>query len=275
MALFDAFRYEGKRVLVVGGATGMGAATAELVQDAGAEVVVMDYRGGEDPRREGHPRESGRGGLHRRRGGRVRGAGARTVRLRRGGGRHTGDREDQLRGAPPPHRARAGGRPAAAGVRHRVHLLRGRAGLGVEPRRTEGVPRHPRFRLGIGLGHRARLRRLLPLQAGRLRLRGPAGLPVAQAGHPYQRHLPRTDGHPAGPGQQGDVARLRRRLPRGGGHRGVDTTRAGLPARVPVQRGRGGDLGHHPDQRRRLHQLGHHRVLPPAAAAAGFLLGRM
>src|SRR5437762_286945 len=38
----DAFRYDGKRALVVGGATGMGAATAELVQDAGAEVVVMD-----------------------------------------------------------------------------------------------------------------------------------------------------------------------------------------------------------------------------------------
>jgi NAD(P)-dependent dehydrogenase (short-subunit alcohol dehydrogenase family) len=43
MAGFDAFRYDGKRVLVVGGATGMGAATAELVQDAGAEVIVMDY----------------------------------------------------------------------------------------------------------------------------------------------------------------------------------------------------------------------------------------
>ncbi len=43
MGLFDAFRYDGKRVLVVGGATGMGAATAELVKDAGAEVVVMDY----------------------------------------------------------------------------------------------------------------------------------------------------------------------------------------------------------------------------------------
>jgi NAD(P)-dependent dehydrogenase (short-subunit alcohol dehydrogenase family) len=43
MGAFDAFRYDGKRVLVVGGATGMGAATAELVQDAGAEVVVMDY----------------------------------------------------------------------------------------------------------------------------------------------------------------------------------------------------------------------------------------
>lgn len=43
MSLFDAFRYDGKRVLVVGGASGMGAATAELVQDAGAEVVVMDF----------------------------------------------------------------------------------------------------------------------------------------------------------------------------------------------------------------------------------------
>ncbi len=43
MTLFDAFRYDGKRVLVVGGATGMGAAAAKLAQDAGAEVVVMDF----------------------------------------------------------------------------------------------------------------------------------------------------------------------------------------------------------------------------------------
>jgi NAD(P)-dependent dehydrogenase (short-subunit alcohol dehydrogenase family) len=43
MTLFDAFRYDGKRVLVVGGATGMGAAAAELVQAAGADVVVMDF----------------------------------------------------------------------------------------------------------------------------------------------------------------------------------------------------------------------------------------
>jgi NAD(P)-dependent dehydrogenase (short-subunit alcohol dehydrogenase family) len=42
MSTFDAFRYDGKRALVVGGATGMGAAVAELAQDAGAEVVVMD-----------------------------------------------------------------------------------------------------------------------------------------------------------------------------------------------------------------------------------------
>jgi NAD(P)-dependent dehydrogenase (short-subunit alcohol dehydrogenase family) len=40
--LFDAFTYNGKRALVVGGATGMGAAAAEVARDAGAEVVVMD-----------------------------------------------------------------------------------------------------------------------------------------------------------------------------------------------------------------------------------------
>ncbi|NUU25674.1 MAG: SDR family oxidoreductase [Streptomycetaceae bacterium] len=43
MTLFDAFRYDGKRVLVVGGATGMGAAVAELALSAGAEAVVLDY----------------------------------------------------------------------------------------------------------------------------------------------------------------------------------------------------------------------------------------
>jgi NAD(P)-dependent dehydrogenase (short-subunit alcohol dehydrogenase family) len=43
VSLFDAYRYDGKRALVVGGATGMGAAAAQVVQDAGADVVVMDY----------------------------------------------------------------------------------------------------------------------------------------------------------------------------------------------------------------------------------------
>ncbi len=42
MTLFDAFRYDGKRALVVGAATGMGAAVAQLALDAGAEVVAMD-----------------------------------------------------------------------------------------------------------------------------------------------------------------------------------------------------------------------------------------
>ncbi len=42
MTLFDAFRFDGKRVLVVGGASGMGAAAAQLALDAGAEVLVAD-----------------------------------------------------------------------------------------------------------------------------------------------------------------------------------------------------------------------------------------
>src|SRR5262249_15890360 len=43
MSQFDAYRYDGKRAVVVGGASGMGAATAGLVRDAGADVVVMDF----------------------------------------------------------------------------------------------------------------------------------------------------------------------------------------------------------------------------------------
>ena len=42
MSLFESFSYRNKRALVVGGATGMGAAVAEVVRDAGADVVVMD-----------------------------------------------------------------------------------------------------------------------------------------------------------------------------------------------------------------------------------------
>jgi len=39
----EAFRFDGKRALIVGGATGMGAACARVIKDLGAEVVVMDY----------------------------------------------------------------------------------------------------------------------------------------------------------------------------------------------------------------------------------------
>lgn len=39
----SSYRFDGKRALVVGGASGMGAATAALVQDLGGEVVVMDH----------------------------------------------------------------------------------------------------------------------------------------------------------------------------------------------------------------------------------------
>jgi NAD(P)-dependent dehydrogenase (short-subunit alcohol dehydrogenase family) len=39
----EAFRFDGKRALVVGGATGMGAAAAEILLNLGAEVAIMDY----------------------------------------------------------------------------------------------------------------------------------------------------------------------------------------------------------------------------------------
>ena len=43
MTGIEQFRYDGKRVLVVGGATGMGAAAAQTATALGAVVVVMDY----------------------------------------------------------------------------------------------------------------------------------------------------------------------------------------------------------------------------------------
>lgn len=42
MGLFDAYGYKGKRTLVVGGASGMGAAVVDVLLDAGAEVAMMD-----------------------------------------------------------------------------------------------------------------------------------------------------------------------------------------------------------------------------------------
>jgi NAD(P)-dependent dehydrogenase (short-subunit alcohol dehydrogenase family) len=43
MSGIEVFSYQGKRVLVVGGASGIGAATAKTAAALGAEVVVMDY----------------------------------------------------------------------------------------------------------------------------------------------------------------------------------------------------------------------------------------
>lgn len=42
MSLFDAFRYDGRSALVVGGATGMGAAVTDVLVDAGADVTMLD-----------------------------------------------------------------------------------------------------------------------------------------------------------------------------------------------------------------------------------------
>ena len=77
MSMFDAFRYDGKRVLVVGGATGMGAAAARAGAGRRRRGGGHGLRRGEAPGRQGHPRQPGRQGLHRPGGRRVRRAGAR------------------------------------------------------------------------------------------------------------------------------------------------------------------------------------------------------
>jgi NAD(P)-dependent dehydrogenase (short-subunit alcohol dehydrogenase family) len=43
MSIVDRLRYDGKRAVVVGGATGMGAAAAKAAAELGAEVIVLDY----------------------------------------------------------------------------------------------------------------------------------------------------------------------------------------------------------------------------------------
>jgi NAD(P)-dependent dehydrogenase (short-subunit alcohol dehydrogenase family) len=49
MGLFDAFGYQGKNALVVGGTTGMGAAAVDVLLDAGAKVTMMDWAESEKP----------------------------------------------------------------------------------------------------------------------------------------------------------------------------------------------------------------------------------
>jgi NAD(P)-dependent dehydrogenase (short-subunit alcohol dehydrogenase family) len=55
LGLFDAFGYQGKRALVVGGTTGMGAATVDVLLDAGAEVTMMDRAEASKPGVTYHP----------------------------------------------------------------------------------------------------------------------------------------------------------------------------------------------------------------------------
>jgi NAD(P)-dependent dehydrogenase (short-subunit alcohol dehydrogenase family) len=49
MGLFDAYGYQGKRALVVGGSSGMGAATVDVLLDAGADVTMMDWAEADKP----------------------------------------------------------------------------------------------------------------------------------------------------------------------------------------------------------------------------------
>ena len=208
MSLFDAFRFDGKRVLVVGGATGMGAAAAELALDAGADVVVMDYAPVKLTRRQGHPPEPRGEGVDRRRRRRVRRAGARPARVRRRRRRTPGIERINFIG----HRHLIDRMLAEGmlgrGARDRLHLVGGRSRLGEEPRAcSRSCSRRPTSTSAVAWVQEQEHGQLLLDEAGGLRLRGQPGVPDAEARHPHQRDLPRADRHAAGAGEQGRVAR--------------------------------------------------------------------
>ncbi len=99
--MFDLFRYDGKRVVVVGAATGMGNAAARLLVDAGAEVVAMDFAPMDIAGMRHDHRQPRRQGIDRGRRRRVRRPRRRVVLLRGRRRRHTRHREDQLPRSPP------------------------------------------------------------------------------------------------------------------------------------------------------------------------------
>ncbi len=190
MSLFDLFRYDGKRVVVVGAATGMGNAAARLLVDAGAEVVAMDFA----------PMDID--GI----------AGAITVNLADKASidaavDECGGRVDALfscagvaDGTPGIEKINFLGHrhminqmldagDARSRQRHRVHLLGRRCRLGA--RRQHGVarrvPGHRRHGRGVAVGDRQRQGRLLPEQARGLLVRGPQASLAAEEGRADQR----------------------------------------------------------------------------------------
>ena len=221
MSLFDAFRYDGKRALVVGGATGMGAAVAELVQDAGAEVVVMDYADVTLPGVKAIHLNLGR--RRRRSTPRSTSAAGRSHALFSCAGvadGTPGHREDQLHRPPPPDRPAARQGHARRGARDRLHLVGRRPRLGGEPRRAERVPRHPRLRRRREVGRDHGKADYMWSKQAICAYVAREALAFLKQGIRINAICPGPDRHAAGAGQQGHVARLRRRLPRRGGHRG-------------------------------------------------------
>ena len=200
MTLFDAFRYDGKRALVVGGATGMGAAAAELLQSAGADVVVMDFAEDLATGGQRHPRQPRRARLDRR-----------------GTSTSVGGPVDALLSCA----GVADGTPGIEkinfiGHRHLIDRLLAKdllprgsaigfissaAGLGWEanlPRIQEYLAT-PDFDSAVEWVADQRRRRLPVDQAGDLRLRGHPGIPHDEARDPDQCHLPRARPTPRWP----------------------------------------------------------------------------
>ena len=126
----DSFRFDGKRALVVGGATGMGAATAALVQDLGAEVVVMDHAEVDLPGVKAilSTSATGRASTPPSTSAAARSTPCSPAPGRR---RHAGHRADQLHRAPPPDRPRPDADLLPRGSA--IAMISSAAGLGWEP----------------------------------------------------------------------------------------------------------------------------------------------
>ena len=262
MSLASAFRYDGKRAVVVGGATGMGAAVAEVVLDAGAEVVVMDFAEVTLP-------------------------GAKAIHVNLGEQSSIDGAIDECGGPIDALFSCAGvadGTPnlekinflghrymidrlVAGGMLGRgsaIGFISSAAGLGWEP----NLPIMNEY-LDIVDFDAASAWAVEHNKADYMSSKQAICAYVAREamgllkqGIRINAICPGPDRHPARPGQQGDVARLRIRLPRRGRRRGRHTARAGLPTRVPLQRRRGVDDGPDGDHRLRLLQRRHHRFVP-------------
>ncbi len=273
MTLFDAFRYDGKRAVVVGGATGMGAAAAELLVDAGADVVVMDYADVSLP-------------------------GAKAIHVNLAERESIDAAVDECGGPVHALLSCAGVADGTPGIekinfighRHLIDRLladdmlsRGSAigfissaaGLGWESNldRIKTYLATPDFDSAVewiaangGADYLSTKQAICAYVATQ-------ALPLMKRGIRINAICPGPDRHPAGPGQQGDVAGLRRGLSSRGRRRGLEPVGAGLPARLPLQRGGPVDQRHHRRHRHGVLRVGRDRDLPGGHAGRQLPVG--
>ena len=272
MSLFDAFSYKGKRAVVVGGATGMGAATAELVRDAGAEVVVLD-------RAE------------------VTLDGVKTLQVNMADKASIEAATDECGGPVDALFSCAGVADGTPGI-EKINFLGHRHMINLHDRRAARCARFGhrhdlvRRRLRLGAEPRERQRSTSTSQTSTRRRSGPSttttpttcgrkltinayvvarGDGLHEEGHPHQRDPAGADQHSAGPANAdlwltfGQDYRDETRP------RSLDSARPGLPAGLPVQRRGLGDHRHHAGDRHRLLRVGVAGVVRGRGGAVEFM----
>ena len=261
MTGIEQFRYDGKRALVVGGATGMGAAAAKIVGDLGAEVINLDYAPVEaglgrgiqvdlrDPASIDRALEEVGGPVDALFSAAGIADGPDLMKINFIGHRHVIDKlisNGQL------------GRGGA------ICFISSVAGIGWEtdlPRLQEFLAT-PDFESADAWSQSPRGGQLRPLrhqQAGDQRLCRDACIPVPGQGHPDQRDLPGSDRHSPRPGQCRPVAVVRAGLPRGHRHRDAHARADGQRDGVPQQRRRRRCQRRDPARRLRTRQLVEYR----------------